>query len=118
MESANYNILGYSIFLLIITFMILVVGKICYRNGNVFVAELIPDHMELCQQINQVLLVGYYLVNIGYCAITLVDWENIATIQQLVEALATKIATIAFILSFLHYTNIFILTNYIQKLIK
>ncbi|MEO8515551.1 MAG: hypothetical protein ABI426_02345 [Flavobacterium sp.] len=118
MESSNYNIIGYSIFLLIITFMILVVGKICYRNGNIFVAELIPHHKDLCQQINQMLLVGYYLVNIGYCAMTLVDWENIITIQQLVEVLATKTATIAFILSFLHYSNIFILTNYIQKLIK
>lgn len=118
METANYNITGYIIFLLIITFMIVVVGKICYRNGNIFVAELIPDHMELCQQINQILLVGNYLVNIGYCAMTLIDWENIATIQQLVEVLSKKTATIAFILSFLHYSNIFILTNYIQKLIK
>lgn len=114
----NYNIIGYLIFLSIIIFMILIVGKVCYRNGNVFVAELIPDHIDLCQQINKMLLVGYYLVNIGYCAMTLVNWETIITIQQLIEVISMKTATIAFILSFLHYSNIFILTNYIQKLIK
>jgi hypothetical protein len=118
MEAANYNITGYFLFLTIITYIIVVVGKVCYRNGNIYVAELIPDHMDLCQQINKILLVGYYLVNIGYAAMTLVNWETINTIQQLVEIISMKTATIAFILSFLHYSNIFILTNYIQKLIK
>lgn len=118
MESINYNIIAYSIFLAIIIFMIVVVGKICYQNGNIFVANLIPDHMDLCQQINKTLLVGYYLTNIGYCFMTLVNWKTIITIQQLIEVIATKTATIAFILSFLHYSNIYIITNYIQKLIK
>lgn len=118
METNNYNIIAYSIFLAIIIYIILVVGKICYRNGNIYVDRLIPDHSELCQQINKVLLVGYYLVNIGYAATTLITWKQIFTIEQLIEILSVKIATIAFILSFLHYSNIYILTNYVQKLIK
>ncbi|POR26127.1 hypothetical protein BWK58_05705 [Flavobacterium columnare] len=118
METNNYNIIAYSIFLAIIFYIILVVGKICYQNGNIYVDRLIPDHSELCQQINKVLLVGYYLVNIGYAATTLITWKEIFTIEQLIEILSIKVATIAFILSFLHYSNIYILTNYVQKLIK
>ncbi|TCO28600.1 hypothetical protein EV200_10217 [Pedobacter psychrotolerans] len=114
----NYNILGYSIFISIIVFIIVVVGKICYRNGNIFVAALIPDHLELCQQINQSLLVSYYLVNIGYCAMTLIGWETITSPLQLLEVLALKLAIIICILSVLHYINIFLLTNTIHKLIK
>lgn len=45
----DYNILGYGVFITVIVFIIIVVGKICYRNGNIFVAELIPDHLDLCQ---------------------------------------------------------------------
>lgn len=118
METVNHNIIGYAIFLAVIIYIIVVVGKICYTNGNIFVAELIPNHADLCKQINKLLLVGYYLVNIGYSAMTLISWKNISTIEQLTEVLSAKIASIAFILSFLHYLNIFILTNYIQKLIK
>jgi hypothetical protein len=98
--------------------IIAVVGKICYKNGNLFVAELIPDHIDLCHQINKLLLIGYYLVNIGYCAVTLSFWVNIDTLAQLVEAISTKMASIIIILSLLHYFNIFILTTSIQKLIK
>lgn len=114
----NYNMIGYGIFITIIILIIVVVGKICYRNGNIFVAELIPDHLELCQQINKSLLVGYYLVNIGYCAMTLASWETITSLLQLVEVIAIKIAMIISILSILHYLNIIILTTSIQKLIK
>ncbi|TCC86926.1 hypothetical protein EZ428_22230 [Pedobacter frigiditerrae] len=114
----NYNITAYSIFIIIIVFIIVVVGKICYRNGNIFVAELIPDHLELCQQINKTLLVGYYLVNIGYATMTLADWETINSLNQLVEVIAIKISIIISILSVLHYLNIIILTTSIQKLIK
>jgi hypothetical protein len=114
----NYNITGYLLFLAIIAFIVFKVGKICYNNGNLFVAELLPDHAELCQQINRVLLIAYYLVNIGYSAMTLIQWETIISISQLIETIALKTATIITILSVLHYLNIFIITNYIQKLIK
>lgn len=114
----NYNLVGYSIFLTIIAFIIIVVGKICYKNGNVFVGALIPEHLELCQQINKSLLVSYYLVNIGYCAMTLIGWETIVSPLQLAEVLAIKVAIIICILSVLHYLNIFLLTHTIHKLIK
>ncbi|MFC3365919.1 hypothetical protein ACFOG5_22295 [Pedobacter fastidiosus] len=114
----NYNIIGYLIFISINILIIVVVGKICYRNGNVFVAALIPDHLELCQQINKTLLVAYYLVNIGYCSVTLIGWEQVTSSLQLVEVLSIKVATIICILSVLHYLNIALLTTTIHKLIK
>jgi hypothetical protein len=114
----NLNIIGYFIYLSITVFIILKVGKICYNNGNVYVAELIPNHRDLCQKINQILLLAYYLLNIGYCAMTLISWEKILSTNQLIEVIAIKTAIIAFIIAALHYTNIIIITKYIHKLIK
>jgi hypothetical protein len=114
----NLNILGYCIYLTITIFIIGRVGKICYKNGNIFVSELIPNHQDLCQKINQILLLGYYLLNIGYCSMTLISWEKILSTNQLIEVIALKTATIIFIISALHYTNIIILTKNIHKLIK
>ena len=72
----NHNIIGYLIYLTITILIIVRVGKICYKNGNVYVSELIPNHTDLCHKINQVLLLGYYLLNIGYCSMTLISWEK------------------------------------------
>lgn len=114
----NLNIIGYFIYLSITVFIILKVGKICYKNGNIYVAELIPNHADICQKINQILLLGYYLLNIGYCAMTLISWQKIISTTQLIETIGTKTAIIIFIISILHYLNIILLTKYIQKIIN
>lgn len=114
----NLNLVGYAIYLSITIYIIVVVGKICYRNGNVFVSSLIPHHEELCIRTNKILLLGYYLMNIGYCAITLADWVTVESVRQLIELIAIKTGLIVLMISVMHYLNIFVITNYIQKLIK
>lgn len=113
----NLNIIGYFTYLSITIFIILKVGKICHKNGNIFVLELIPNHADLCQKINQILLLVYYLLNIGYCAMTLISWQKIISPAQLIEIICIKTAVIIFIISILHYLNILIITKYVQKLI-
>ena len=114
----NLNIIGYLIYLSITILIIIKVGKICYKNGNIYVAELIPNHKDSCEKINQVLLLAYYLLNIGYCAMTLISWQKITSTTQLIEIVSIKTADIIFIISALHYFNIIIITKYIHKLIK
>lgn len=114
----NYNLIAYITFLSVVIYIIAVVGKTCYRNGNIYVLELLQGHKDLCLRINQVLLAGYYLLNIGYAATTLINWKYIETIPQLIETVAVKSAIIIGVLSVLHYLNIFILTKYAKKLIK
>lgn len=113
----NLNIIAYGIYLLITGIIIVKVGRICYDNGNIYVATLIPDHEDLCKKANQILLIGYYLMNLGYCAMTLISWEKIVSSDQLIEVIALKSAIIIGTIAILHYLNIFVLTKYIQKLI-
>lgn len=113
----NLNIIGYCIYLSITTIIILKVGRICYENGNVYVSTLIPNHEDLCHKINQILLVGYYLLNLGYCAMTLISWNKIISIPQLIEVISSKSAIIICTIAAMHYINIIILTKYIKKLI-
>lgn len=111
------NLIAYALYFCIIIYIIAVVGQICYRNGNVFVLSMIPGHEALCIRINQLLLLGYYLVNIGYAAMSLAQWEQVLTVAQLIETVASKAAFIICILSVMHYANIFIITKYVTKLI-
>jgi len=113
----NLNIIGYLIYLCLTGIIIIKVGKLCYDNGNIFVSQLIPNHEELCHQINKMLLIGYYLMNLGYCAMTIISWEKIQSINQLIEIIATKSALIILTIGIMHYINILLLTKYIKKLI-
>lgn len=113
----NLNIIGYLVYLSITFFIILKVGRLCYKNGNIFVSELIPNHKDLCRKINQILLLGYYLLNLGYCAMTLISWNKINSTAQLIEIISFKSAIIICLISVMHYINISLLTKYIKKII-
>lgn len=114
----NYNLLAYVIFLSIIVYLIFVVGRVCYKNGNIFVMELLQGHEDLCVRINKILLTAYYLFNIGYAITTLSGWETVNTLPQLVESIAFKTALIVGMLAIMHYLNILLLTKYVNKLIN
>lgn len=113
----NLNIVAYTIYLAVTAFIIVVVGWICYRNGNRYVAALVPDHLDLCHTVNRMLLIGYYLVNIGYCGLTLVRWKAILSQVQLVETVSFRTAFIVLLLAAMHYLNIFLIKKYIRKFI-
>jgi len=112
----NLNLIAYSIYITITVFIIIKIGRICYRNGNVFVLHLIPNDKEFCLRINKMLLLGYYLINIGYTIITLSGWTSIRSVLQMIESLSTNIAMILSILAVLHYLNLFWITKFIKKI--
>ena len=112
----NLNIIGYIIYLAITSIVIIKARRICYQNGNFFVSELLPNHEDLCHKINQILLVGYYLLNLGYCAMTLISWKKVLSFQQLIEVIALKSGIIICVIATMYYINIIVVTNNIKKI--
>lgn len=113
----NLNVIGYSIYLILTTTIILKVGSICYNNGNIFIKNLLRENIELSIQINKILLIGYYLLNIGYSAVTIITWNKIETNVHLLEIISEKISTIILIIAIMHYTNIYLIKKFIHKLL-
>lgn len=110
----NYNILSYIIYLPIIAFIMLRVGWLFYKNGEVFIVSLIPDNIQLVKNINNLLLIGYYLVNLGYAVLTISDWNAVNSIVEMINSLTFIIGKIMLLLALLHFNNIFWL-NYLTK---
>lgn len=102
----NYNIITYLIYGCMMTYIIYRIGLICYRNGNVFVLYLMPNNAQLCLYINNILLTGYYLVNIGYAVFIISTWETVHNIHSIIGSIASHSGNIILILAMLHYMNI------------
>jgi len=111
----NYNILAYFIYGCIMIYIIYKVGLICYRNGNVFVLHLMPTNAQLCLYINNILLTGYYLVNIGYAVYTISTWKAVKNAYSVIDTIASHIGSIVLILAGLHYMNIIVLQLFFKS---
>lgn len=105
----NYNILAYGIFLSIMIFIVVYVGRLFYRNGRVFILALFKGDAAQADHMNHILLLAYYLFNIGYAFLELRFWNKIANIEQLLSSLAGNIGLLIFILAVTHYFNMLLI---------
>lgn len=101
----NHNLLAYFIYIVFMSLIIIHVGLSCYRNGIVFMNQLMPSRTSYALQLNKILLAGYYLVNIGYTVYMISTWNLITTIEDIVSTIATNAAQIILLLGMLHYIN-------------
>lgn len=103
-----FNIVSYIIFLAASSYITIDVGRRCYHEGKYYLEYLIHDS-NLCLTINRILLGCYYLINLGYIAISLTSWDRVESIEQVLTVTAIRIGNIMLILCVLHYINIFTL---------
>lgn len=101
----NYNILSYSIYGSITTYIILWVGKLFHRNGRIFILKLFHQNESMTDTTNNILLMAYYLFNIGYAVVQFSVWKKVDGVDDMVASVATKTGILVIILAVTHYFN-------------
>lgn len=79
-----------------------------YKNGEVFLLTIFKDQNSI-KIINKLLLMGYYLVNIGYSLAVISFWKKVDSVTTMIESLSFVIGSIIIFLAILHYNNMIIL---------
>lgn len=102
----NFNLIGYSIYLLVTGYVTVIVGYGFYKNGIHLIVDLFRGNTEAAGAMNTILLIGYYLVNIGYLALSIQTWPVIDNATILIDMLYRKVGVILLVLGVLHVNNI------------
>ena len=89
------------------------VGWLFYKHGEIYLMYLYNDTLFV-KSINNILLIGYYLINLGYAIITIAYWENVDSFFEMLNTLFNHLGKIVIGLAVLHYNNILCL-NYLIK---
>ena len=105
----NYNLAAYFIYLVMTIFIIVFVGRYFYRNGRIFILSLMKDDAVTTDHLNNILLVAYYLFNIGYAFVKLRFWQKIDNPDMLVSSIANNLSILIFILASTHYMNMILI---------
>jgi len=104
----NYFILTYVVYLLVSIALTVWVAKVLFKNGRIFLVDIFHGNNELADSVNKLLVVGFYLVNIGYMSLALKETGNIASAQVVVEVLSYKVGWIILILGGMHFMNLIV----------
>lgn len=104
----NYIILTYGIYLPATVILTVWVGRTLFKNGRRFLVETFHGDELIADNVNKLLLVGFYLINMGYAVLTLKIIGDISGYREVIEILSYKIGTIILILGGMHFFNLYI----------
>ena len=82
-------------------------ARTLFKNGAVFLADVFPAEPELAQAINKLLVVGFYLFNLGYACLLLSSY-GAPTVVAAIETLAQKLGWLLLSLATMHFFNLYL----------
>jgi hypothetical protein len=88
------------------------VGRSLNRNGRIFLIENFEGHEALADSVNHLLLVGFYLVNIGFVTLALKYGTKPTDAVEAIEFLSTKIGLAVVVLGAMHFFNMMMLVKF------
>ncbi|GAA3906014.1 hypothetical protein [Actinoplanes auranticolor] len=81
------------------------------RNGLVFLEDVFADS-RLARAVNQLLVMGFYLLNLGFVAVAMRSDARVPDAARALETLSYKIGFVLLVLGVLHVCNVFFLGRY------
>ncbi len=114
LENIMLNTLTYLIYLAISAYITLCVGKALNQNGLVFLTNHLGGNQRLATAINNLLLIGYYLINTGYILLVL----NLNTaievndLQSMIQFLSLNLGLVTLMLGAMHMIIFYVLANW------
>ncbi len=88
------------------------VAKTLSKNGRVFLIDSFQNNERLADSINHMLVVGFYLINMGYVTLALQLGTKPVALQSAIEFLSTKVGLVLLVLGAMHFFNLFIIAKW------
>ncbi|MFG2337156.1 hypothetical protein [Streptomyces yangpuensis] len=107
----DLTVVAYVIYLLISIGLTVWVARTLSRNGRVFIGDVLHGNEKLADAVNQLLVVGFYLVNIGFVTLFLRSNKEVDTARALFEALSVKLGVVLLVLGVMHLGNVWVLNK-------
>jgi hypothetical protein len=106
MTSREFTVWAYAVYLSASVTLTVWVARTLHRNGRVFLVDAFHGNEPLADSVNSLLVVGFYLINIGYVTLALEHGSKPHDLQTTVEFLSTKIGLVLLVLGAMHFFNL------------
>jgi hypothetical protein len=107
--------ISYGLYLIITLAITIWVARTLSRNGKVFLVQCFGHNEELANSTNHLLVVGFYLVNIGFITLTLSIGTEPTTITEAIRFLSSKVGLAVIVLGAMHFFNMSAIAHFGRK---
>ncbi|MEJ7732068.1 MAG: hypothetical protein WKG00_23015 [Polyangiaceae bacterium] len=82
-------------------------ARTLFKNGAVFLEEVFSGEPKMAEAVNRLLVVGFYLVNLGYASLMLKAGPA-PTMISAIEVLSYKLGVLLLSLAGMHFANLLV----------
>jgi len=107
----NWIITAYLVYLAISIALTIWVARTLHKSGRIFLVDSFLGNEKLAGSVNHLLVVGFYLINVGYVTLALKYGVVATTAQECLEVLSTKVGLVLLVLGFMHFFNLYVFTR-------
>lgn len=105
------QVTAYAIYLIISIGLTVWVAQTLFKNGRIFLVDVFHGNEPLADSVNHLLVVGFYLMNLGFVCLALQSGTVVHDAREAFEALSTKIGFVLLVLGGMHFMNLFIFSR-------
>ena len=107
--------LSYGLYLTISIAMTIWVAHTLSSNGEVFLVQCFGHNEAVAKSTNHLLVVGFYLINIGWILLTIAYGTEPATWTQAIKFVSTKVGLAVLVLGLMHFFNMHAIAKFGRK---
>lgn len=108
----------YFAYLLVSVSVTIWVARTLHQRGGAFLVDAFGGNRELAESVNHLLVVGFYLINVGYVTYTLRSYGEILTLRAAMELFADKLGLVLLVLGGMHFFNIYVFSRFRKQAIS
>ena len=101
----------YLIYLAISISLTVWVARTLALNGQLFLIDVFRGNEALAHSVNHLLVVGFYLINLGFVCLHLRLSYDVLTAKDSIEALAEKVGVVLVVLGIMHFFNLYVFSR-------
>jgi hypothetical protein len=95
----------YALYALISIGLTIWVARTLHKNGRVFLVESFHGNAEMADSVNHLLVVGFYLINVGFIALFLKHGVKPTNLVEAIEYISSKLGIVLVVLGGMHFFN-------------
>ena len=111
MTSSDFTVWAYLIYAAASVALTVWVARTLHSNGRIFLVDAFHGNEALADSINHLLVVGFYLINIGYVTLALKYGDKPRDLQTAIEFFSTKIGWVLLVLGGMHFMNLVVFSR-------
>jgi hypothetical protein len=107
-DTFNTTVTAYLAYLAIAVPLTVFVARTLSRHGALFLRDVFRGNDQLANAVNHLLVVGFYLLNLGYVSLYLRTDATVSGAEGVVELVSKKVGVVAIVLGVVHLANVWV----------